>query len=302
MSKTWNQFLGVAVAGALLSGCLSSDSTEDSTGTMSLDVTDAPVDEVEEVVVTFTGVTLKPRDGGQIHHDLEEPKTVNLLDLQRANVERLMDEEEVPAGEYNWIRLDVDESELHVKKKDGGEYDLRVPSGKLRLVSGFTVPAGGEVDFTIDVDLRDALVNPQGQDGYLLRPALRIVDNTEVGHVTGTVFSELIVDACGEDEERDSEGWVYVFEGHGVEPFGYYDGTDERPVTAAKVGLAEEESDYTYKATFLREGDYTLAYTCDADDPEADEDLTFYDERDVVIAAGETLEGEDFDVDNGAEE
>jgi hypothetical protein len=52
---------------------------------------------------------------------------------------------------------------------------LLVPSGSetgLKLVSGFTVPSNGVVDYTIDFDLRHAITCPTGQSpACILKPA-----------------------------------------------------------------------------------------------------------------------------------
>ena len=58
------------------------------------------------VVVQFTGVELKPKDGPAFSRDFETPKTIDVLGL-RANRAMLLDGETVPAGDYEWMRLKV---------------------------------------------------------------------------------------------------------------------------------------------------------------------------------------------------
>ncbi len=282
-----------------LAGCFSGSSSSESTGSLSLDVTDAPVDSLDKVQVSFTGVTLKPRDGDRVEIELEDEITVDMLELQEGNAANLFSDEEVPAGEYNWILLELNQDNMFVVESDtGGEVDLRVPSGDqqgLRLVSGFTVPQGGEANFTIDFDLRAAITDPQGQDVYFLRPALRLVDNTEVGAIAGTVFPELISDACADESGQEYAGAVYVYEGMGVEPFDYSD--EQSPLMSAAVNYDEDADEHNYRAAFLAEGDYTIAYTCDSDDPEAEEALDFRGTRDVSVEANET-QTENFELEN----
>ena len=117
----------------------------------------------------------------------------------------LLDGEEVPAGEYTWMRLkvlaDPDVAGDSYIMIDGAECELRIPSGDergLQMIRGFTVGVGTTTDFTVDFDLRHSVVKPPGQttevpacDGqaYQLKPVLRVVDNLEVGTITGTVDS-----------------------------------------------------------------------------------------------------------------
>jgi len=284
--------LTAAILATSLTGCLSSGSSSEGTGSLSLDITDAPVDSLEKVVITFDAITLKPRSGGQIRIDLEEAQTLDMLELSRGNSASLLSDEEVPAGDYNWIRLHLDESDMHVIDKDGGRHDLTVPSGILRLVSGFTVPEGGHASFTIDLDVRKAIVKPTARD-YKLRPALRLVDNAAVGAVEGDVFQEVWDEAC--EDVNDFAGLVYVYEGD-VEPVDFNMNREEdelQPLMAANVEMAQGDSQYNYKAAFLTEGEYTIAYTCDRDDMDTDSDLSFHGTRNINIVADTTIR-EDF--------
>lgn len=278
--------LTLAIMATSLTGCFSSDSGGDS-GTLSLGITDAPVDSLQEVNINYTGITLKPANGDRIEIDFDEPKQLDMLTLQGDNAASLLSEQEVAAGEYNWIRLDVDSSDvskMNVVEDGGGQVALTVPSGELKLVSGFTVPAGGSADFTIDFDMRKAIIDPQGQQGYKLRPALRLIDNTEVGKVSGSVTGTLVSDACA--SPQDFDGSVYVYEGADATAVDY--NPDASPLTSADVKYDSEQDSYSYTAAFLAAGDYTVAYTCTADDPEAEESLDFRGKQNVTVEADTT--------------
>jgi hypothetical protein len=242
----------------------------DATGDISIAVTDAPVDSADAVWVQFSGVELKPQGGPAFMlADFGPPRRINLLELQSGVSEQLIDAT-VPAGRYNWIRLAVDAEQGDATLSSiviaGAEHPLWVPSGDetgLKLVSGVVVPAGGQADFTIDFDLRKSVHLPNdGSGDYMLRPALRLLDNTEVGAVAGTVAASLLTgDECS----------VYVFAGD-VTPDDV-DGTDPDPVTSAAVVLDADSGEWRYHAAFLLAGPYTLAPTCDAasDDPAVDD-------------------------------
>ena len=280
--------LAFAAAGAIgLSGCFSGDDH----GSFSLSVTDAPVDDATAVVVEFTGVSIKPADGQAEVFNFDEPRSIDLLALQGNDSQALLEDELVPAGNYEWIRLHVNavngEFDSYIEFEDGGQHSLYVPSGAqtgLKLVSGFVVPANGSADFTIDFDLRKSITNPQSPTvDYILKPALRLVNNVDVGSIAGTVSADWAADA-------DCAPAVYVYEGHDADTGS--EGSENAPVTSALVALNDESGEFEYTVGFLLEGDYTAAFTCEADqdDPEEASPISFLQAENASVTADETTE------------
>lgn len=309
--------LGLLMAGALISACGGSGDSGnggggEATGEVRFSMTDAPVDSVTQVHLTVTAVGLKPSDGPEEKEELDEPLVVdNLLDLQGTNAVELIPFTEVPAGRYNWLRLYVlaGDGNTYVVEDGGGEVPLYVPGQQnnvekerhVQLVSGFVVPAGGQADFTLDVDLRRALTQPANQDYYLLRPAMRIVDNTEVGVIQGSVADALVsADNCTADPNTNKGNAVYLYQGAGATPGDIYEddtGTaldDQNPVSTANV--VQQDSTYAYEFGFVPPGDYTVAFTCQGqdDDPSVNDDtgdnprVTFSAQADVTVEADST--------------
>lgn len=268
-------------------------------GTLSIGLIDAAITDVTEIWVEIAQVNVKPEDGQVLEFPLDPPLQVDLLTLDADNSEMLLDEEVVPAGHYNWIELELNADfdgmlDSYVVTTTGGmeevelqQEELRVPSGSVRLVSGFTVTADQETSFLIDWDMRRGLVNPPGQPGFMLRPAFRIIDMTEFGTLSGTVATATITDdmACADDDaDLDVGNAVYVFAGLDVEPDDI-DGADPEPVATITVS-PNEMGDYVY-ATILSPGDYTVTFTCQSglDDPEADDTVAFADPVNVTLVA-----------------
>lgn len=285
--------VSIAAGVTFLAACGGGSSGSGSgSGSLSLGVTDAPVDNATEVVVEFSSVTLKPKDGEAFTIELDPAQSIDLLDQQNGDSKLLLDDEQVTAGGYNWIRLGVNEgvdSTYIVIDSTGGPQPLDVPSSQnsgLKLVSGFTVAAGGSVDLTIDFDLRKSVVEaPEGQ--YKLRPALRLANNDNVGQIAVSATETYVSgNQCGSSAAKNA---VYVFEGD-VTPDDV-DGNDPDPITTV---LDSDDSDgaFTGTAAFLEPGTYTVAYVCDAEDdqPTTEENLNFSDVRNVDVEAGETAE------------
>lgn len=275
-----------------LSGCSGGGGGAGETGRMSLSVTDAPVDDASVVAVQFSGVAFK-REGeaADVVQNLSpSPRQLNLLEYQEGRAALLLDGVTLPAGRYEWVRLIVDTQQnvrdSYIVLTTGEECELRVPSGAesgLKLNRGFTLPADGSVALTIDFDLRKSIHAPPGQQGstaectqgYLMRPTLRIVDNANVGAIAGVIDSALITDDCLPK--------VYVFSG-GVTPDDIEEAaSDVDPLVVTNVGVQNGATSYGYRAAFLPPGPYTVAFTCDDDDPTEDDTLTFLTPQAVAV-------------------
>lgn len=271
----------------MLLGCGGGDDGDPS-GRLDLAVTDAPVDGATEVVVEFTGVELQRSGGGErLQFDFAAPRQIDLLALTGTDSTLLLDDALVPAGQYEFIRLKVNSSRTEpdsfIRLDDGSVHPLFIPSGAesgLKLNGAFVIGAGSTSDFTVDFDLRKSVHEPQNaQDAYFLRPTLRVVNNLVVGSIGGTVTAALATAAgCSPA--------VYVFPGTAVAPDDV-DGADPEPLDSALVELNTTSGNYEYVVGFLPAGPYTVAYTCDAaaDDPEADDTLTFV-AHDATVSAG----------------
>jgi len=304
--------LFILAAGTLVAACggSSSDNPAPQTGDVQLSMTDAPADDLTQVQLTLNAVALKPAQGSMIRRDLDEPLVIeDLLALQGAKSTVILPTTEVPAGRYNWIRLYVQSGDgnTYVIDDNGGEFPLYVPGQQnnqnrerhVQLVSGFVVPVDGEVNFTLDVDLRRAITKPTNKDYYLLRPAIRIVDNSKVGIIEGTISDSLIDDeTCTTVMEGDTVqgNAVYLYTGRDAQTGDVFVDDQgaaidsDNPVTTATVNYNSGNDAYEYQIGFVPEGDYTLAFTCQAldDMPDTDDNLTFSAQRNVSVTAGQT--------------
>ena len=293
----------------LISSCGDSDtqlvaSSSTDTSRVTINITDAPVDDADAVVVEFTGITLKSEDDGDQTFLFETPKSIDLLALQGTTSQPLLDSVEIPAGNYTQIRLAVnaefDSNMDSFITINNVQHELRVPSGSqsgLKLNTPFTVAAGSSdisvADensiYTIDFDLRKSIVNPTGQNGYLLKPVLRLVQNLNTGSISGTIQPSLLTGLNCSDNDPLTGNAVYVFSDANTIPDDIDDIAAE-PLTTSLVSFDTTSGDYNYEIGFILEGSYTLAFTCSADlDDENDNANVVFDVVDnVTVTAGES--------------
>ena len=276
----------------ILTAC-GSDSTENG-GSLNLNITDAPVDSAAKVVVSFSGVSIKPESGPAYDIDFVDDngsptiKTIDLLSQQGSNSEPLLVNEALEAGHYNWMRLKVKSSitstDSYIELEDGSQHPLYVPSGNqtgLKLNQGFDITDGGSVSLTIDFDLRKSVLSPNNNsEAYKLKPTLRIVNNDNMGHISGIVGSVSLADAACTKTDYS----VYVFAGENIIADDI-DGLDAEPVSTALLSESFE-----YEVGFLDEGTYTIALTCQAEDDniETDDAINFIGTSNVTVNAGTT--------------
>jgi len=198
----------ITVLGILFStGCQDMDNNNDKKGNLVIKITDAPfpIDMIDAATVYITKVEIRKKSEGEelgypyitLVEELEEPLEFNLLDLRNGISADLVDME-IDAGNYDLIRLYVDEASLAVS---GGEtYNLKVPSGTQTGIKIFMEPdlhvAGGlTTDVLLDFDLERSFIlkgnmnSPAGIKGFNFKPVIRAVNNTTAGTVEGMVMN-----------------------------------------------------------------------------------------------------------------
>jgi hypothetical protein len=195
MSK--QRYVTLTAAGLLsLAGCGSGSGDE--TGFLSLGISDGPVHDAQKVCITFDEIEFKKGDGAPFVVALDPAEKVNLLDFQGANAAPILIDQELPAGDYQWMRLGLD-AELgsnggagdtggimcdgegsYIVMDDQSVYNLYVPSGAetgLKLVSGFTVPVNGSADFTAEFDLNARQLDAYDQRAFRFAGRLEAMSN-----------------------------------------------------------------------------------------------------------------------------
>ena len=225
-------------------------------------------------------VELTGNGGNSVTITFPEPKSIDLM-TQSGTASAVLFDEPIAPGSYGQIRLmviaDGSANNSYIDFANGSRMGLRVPSGSetgFKLVSGFTVPSSGVVDYTIDFDLRKAITCPPGQaPACILKPVERLVDNTSVGNIQGQITSAL-PGGCTPGVYLYGAGAVTKPEDmNSTAP-----STDTNQPLTATLPVATSVPPYAYQFTALPPGTYTLALTCQAaqDNPaQADPAVTF---------------------------
>jgi hypothetical protein len=270
---------------ALLVGCGtdssssggSSSGSGDEGPSFSLRLTDAVIEDVARVDITFTEVKLRKKSGAWVTIPKSRFATQDRIDLaalQGTKTADLLQKTTLEPGEYDELRLIVDTAQFanSIDLKTGGRHNLRIPSGG---TSGLKIKG----DFTVCPN-------------YIMTPVLRLVSADNFGHVRGEIDPALLTAGSCSDPTADTFNAIYVYNGHNVSPDDINQTSNQNtdPVTTGKIAYDTAAAKYIYEAAFLPAGKYTIAFTCnsDKDDLEADDDLNFFGIQNVTVKLNNT--------------
>ncbi len=99
----------------------------------------------------------------------EEEKTFDLIAIQ--DLQEILGEKELDPGKYTQIRLLVKGAVLTI---DGEEKEIRVPSGKIRLIHPFDIVANQTTTLLLDFDAEKSVVERGKTGKYNLKPTIKV--------------------------------------------------------------------------------------------------------------------------------
>lgn len=286
---------------AMVSACSSSNDTNTPTSEVGIRFSDAPVEDLDVVMITVDKLIFN-RSGKDIVVDtftseelsLNEADTfqLNLLDYQGLESSLVLDSVTLPVGDYQNLRIVIQEgTDTYVQEKDDTAHKtLKVPSGQLKL-GGFTVSETSTQTFVIEFGLRQAMTYNPGPDRYILKPrGVRIVRMEAASSISGTVdistascqategLSHVAYLYAGHNLETSLLGDVFVREADieasdeneaGVD----YDGNVADNIITPAVATSIDPVTGDYIFSYLKDGDYTVAISCNA----AEDNANLYD-------------------------
>lgn len=300
-SSTLTSISTIAASALFLLACsdnptyVAAPSPTSDTETLTVSVTDAPLDGVSKVIVQFTGIEIKQDDSEAQTIEFETPVDVDLLGLQGDLRSTILLEEEVSAGDYQYIRLLVNaaqgEFDSVVLLEDNTWQSLYIPDDAkigLKLNQPFRVSANKNIHLTIDFDLRKSLDKDENESDYRLIPSLRIVSDVEAGHVAGLIENQLLIDSGCEGVDNQTNAAVYLYNelDEGASPQDIQR-NELDPVSSANVLFNSDTGEYSYTLGFLPGNvPYSAQVVCDAsiDLPGAADTLDFIGPIQRVVA------------------
>ena len=154
---------------ALSAGCGSGSTSTNTatpeptqTGTISVSITDDPWHDAESVILHITAMEFHHGDGSVFQVDMPDGAlAVDMMQLQNGVAQGLNDEHELPAGQYDRVRLHIDAGQSYIDRRDtGGRHGMRMGPGAengLEVQQQFNLEAGQHSEFMLDFDLRRGL-------------------------------------------------------------------------------------------------------------------------------------------------
>lgn len=311
LNTTFTTLSSLALAAGLTACDISSNDDPDSSDNnqqaamFSLGVSDAAVEGASEVNIFISKVTLRNNDGDdtviETLNENDEAVKINLLDFQGSDAYELIDDLELNAGDYQWIRMDlingVDANltqTSHVVFDDASIRPLVVKRkgndgvGEIQL-NGFELNEGNN-EFIVEFDLKRSLVDPKNNAEIKLKPTgVRLENEIDSGHIEGTVKADVIgaceVDnalAAGQGGMFGHAVYLYSNEASAQTALDINESESQTmvsPVATATLVMDDDTGDYEFEMGFVGKGEYQIGYTClsHLDDAEAiDENFSLY--------------------------
>jgi len=150
----------------LLWGCSSSDGT----GNFKLYLTDQPIDNAEEILVTISEINVQKTEEGFLTI-WEGDKEYDLLRLR--NKEEKIIDITLEEGTYTQIRLVVDSGRIVIDSKS---HEMTVPSSEVKIPLVFNIINGGVIEIVLDFEAEQSIhvVNAGQSEQYILSPVIRV--------------------------------------------------------------------------------------------------------------------------------
>ena len=148
---------------------------QEGTGTLVMQLTDAPDLNITEALVDISQVAV--HYGGTDQNDtngtwitvVNETQTFDLIELQDAT--EVLGGVNLTAGWYTQIRLYVDNALVTI---DGVQYDLKISSKKVKLITPFLVQDNETLTLTLDFDVEKS-VHETGNGKYYMQPTIKVI-------------------------------------------------------------------------------------------------------------------------------
>lgn len=158
---------------------INSCTQKSTTGMLVMQITDAPPElNIEKAEVTISNVEVHQAKADEEDNTtteeswftvVEEAQTFDLIAIK--DVKEFLGSATLDAGKYTQIRLNVDKAVVTI---NGTDYDLEIPSSKLKLIKPFTIEVNQTITLTLDFDAQKS-IHSAGKDKYIMRPTIKVI-------------------------------------------------------------------------------------------------------------------------------
>jgi Domain of unknown function (DUF4382) len=254
---------------------------QETTGAVSISITDGPSEEASELVLHFTHIELGREDGHVERIPVSSGSgTIDLMGLQNGNTAMLVEEESMPVGRYEWLELGVDIQKSHLQLQNGATHGMRMGDGSTTRVDvALDVAAGSHSEYVLDIDARRSIIHHDARgmmaEEYDFHPNMRFVEISQTGSIGGTVDMSMIdayQDGC---DSAEGGNWAYLYHGDVMEPDDFSENESDTlsgPIAMDRVEMDSESGAYHYQFSYLPEGMYRIAFSCSAEWDESGDD------------------------------
>lgn len=251
-------------------------------------VTDAPADGLTAVVLDIAGLDIEAEDGSFTRFDFDPARTIDIASLRNGRFENLIENASIDPGQFQAIRLRFDPdsaiNQPRITRNNGSTATLDYVADSRSVDIDFQIDEMESETILLDINLRASLLEDDediAANRLRFDPVIRAIRASDGGSIQGGIAASLL-------NRSGCFPAVYLYEGTDAELTTLSDSEpplESRFIDNPSIGGAN------YQFRPLPGGDYTVAFTCDADNDAPDAasgDVAFLDQRNVTLDDGQT--------------
>ena len=289
MKRVCKIFSIAAALPTLLAGCGGGTDgtigpTPEPVGSISISLTDGPWEEARSIVLHITDVELGHSNRDVVRLDIPGgPMSVDMMHLQNGMFQVLISRVEVPAGQYDWIRLRIDADQSYIDLAGtGGRHRMEMGSSAangLEVRQPFRIQERAHDEFMLDFDVRYGVRHHHGGmmgDQYELHSAIRLVNMHDAGGLTGMIGASMVDINHPDCDPAPGGNWAYLYPDDASIPDDIAEPDTDGvpgPIATDQVEMQSGTGEYFYHFGYLPAGSYRIAFTCSGEwDEDGDDD------------------------------
>ncbi|WP_417347543.1 DUF4382 domain-containing protein [Ferrimonas sp.] len=253
------------------------------TGTLTVTISDSPMDDVDLVWLSMGELVMIDEHGLEHRYAVHNPD-FDLLSFQGMDSHPLITRLNIGEGHYHNVHLTIHPgtgNQGSAVENGQGRHGLKAESGYLPLAD-ITIENGQHLTHTMDVDLYRGM--HQTSEGFELRHmGISSIDFHNMGHLIGEMDPQWLADCEMEFSSRSLSGgefkhlaYLYPDVVSDIKQMAdsSIDRNDQRVLPIAVSPVYEDSlGDWHFVMGYLPEGSYRVGYSClgHLDDPQTDD-------------------------------